>query len=716
MLKKGDRVIHEVKPEWGVGVVLDDPASDRVQINFANAGTKTLVASKAPLSSAIARSTSKPQTKPTRSALATPVLAHQPEKIKIPDKWDPEQLSVINSPPHARLVVEAGPGTGKTAVACARVAHLIDECHLPASKIWLVSFTRTAVKEIRDRIMHYVKNPADGLSVKITTLDSQVWYLRQGFDEQEMKKLLESYEANIGRVIEMIEEGDENLLDFVEEIQHLIVDEAQDLVGVRNKLVRRLVDALTSSCGVTVFADSAQAIYGFTGEDGKGGNEPEESVVNGLLNQDSGNFKAIHLTGVHRTNDPELLKIFTEVRELVSRSDLPARKKLEAITDAIRKRAHDEVPKAEEQNLSGRADVLLLYRTRAEVLQASSFLWSNGVEHKLRMSGIPGRLQPWIARIFCDWNDRTINREKFLALWKERVNLPALTDLDTGERAWNDLYNSFKDRAEGIDLVQMRRVLSRSRPPIEFIVPDEMLPGPVVGTIHASKGREADYVHLMMTDDSDNGIEVAEGQIDEEGRVVFVGATRARRKLGIGTSRRLYASTVDGSGRVYSIGKAGDKAARVEFGRDNDVDVHKQVEQLALRSAANTKMVQEFLWRNAYAHVELFAEAVPTMNYLQWLHAKDGKHGYVGCLAKSVQKDLWTIGRKVGERCGITSLKPGSKINHLHMTGARTVVLPENDDLAGRLHQPFARSGIFLVPLVCGFVKVFFNLYRPKGR
>ena len=39
---------------------------------------------------------------------------------------DAKQQSVITTAPDARLLVGAGPGTGKTAVACARIAKLID--------------------------------------------------------------------------------------------------------------------------------------------------------------------------------------------------------------------------------------------------------------------------------------------------------------------------------------------------------------------------------------------------------------------------------------------------------------------------------------------------------------------------------------------------------------------------------------------------------------
>src|SRR5690606_18533081 len=59
--------------------------------------------------------------------------------------WDADQLRVIEAEADARLVVEAGPGTGKTAVACARLAYMIGEEDVEPSNTWMISFTRTAV-------------------------------------------------------------------------------------------------------------------------------------------------------------------------------------------------------------------------------------------------------------------------------------------------------------------------------------------------------------------------------------------------------------------------------------------------------------------------------------------------------------------------------------------------------------------------------------------
>ena len=66
-------------------------------------------------------------------------------------KWTEEQKEIINLPKDKKVIVNAAPGSGKTAVACARISNLIDSGVEP-SQIWLISFTRTATQELRDRI------------------------------------------------------------------------------------------------------------------------------------------------------------------------------------------------------------------------------------------------------------------------------------------------------------------------------------------------------------------------------------------------------------------------------------------------------------------------------------------------------------------------------------------------------------------------------------
>ena len=70
---------------------------------------------------------------------------------QLPAGWDNLQSAVIQAPASSRILVNGGPGTGKTAVACARITHLVESGIAP-SRIRVVSFTRTAIREVRERI------------------------------------------------------------------------------------------------------------------------------------------------------------------------------------------------------------------------------------------------------------------------------------------------------------------------------------------------------------------------------------------------------------------------------------------------------------------------------------------------------------------------------------------------------------------------------------
>ena len=627
---------------------------------------------------------------------------------------DEQQLDVIKSDSDERIVVEAGPGTGKTAVACARVAYLVDQEYLSPSKIWLFSFTRTAVKEIRDRIQNYVSDKASALSVKITTLDSQIWYLRQGFDEQDIKQLLKSYEANIQRIIHLLKNDDDNLADFLEEIEHVIIDEAQDFVGIRSELLSNLIKKLHSSCGVTVFADSAQAIYGFTDEDGKGVSSVREPVAEYLLSGDYGGFKKKFLKQIHRTSNEQLLDIFTGVRDLVLSESSYADKKAEFVKDKIREASAEDLPSAQYQNLLGRKDVLLLYRTRAEVLQASSFLWSTGIPHKLRMSGLCSRIHPWLGRILFDYEDSKITPEMFNSLWSERIKDTDYSEMLDMEVAWQDLLDHAADKSGNIDVSKLRQILSRSRPPIEFMVDEYYLDGPTVGTIHASKGREADDVHLMLPDNSYTSEDKSQSQIDEEGRVVFVGATRAKKTLKVGKSSRNYVSKHKKSNRVYKLGhRYATPRAQVEFGLPSDVDKYAQVS--VERIEEDISKNQQFLWENCISHHAVVAESSEDTGYLFHLYIKNNDGNWIGRFTKGLGNELWDIGESVANYYNNYNFRmPGDEIDYLNMLGARTVVLPEGDKECDNLKYPYSKTGIFLIPYVAGFTNVYFKKFKKR--
>ena len=169
--------------------------------------------------------------------------------LPTPD-WDLEQLEVILDDPGSWQFVVAGPGAGKSAVACQRVASLVDD-GIPPSRILLVSFTRTAVAELRDRIVSYAMAGERARSVRISTIDSHAWSLRAGFEDEPLSESRgnDSYDMSVSRAVDLFRSQQSDLLDFMGRVEHLIIDEAQDVVGVRVDLVIEMLRSLSEECG-----------------------------------------------------------------------------------------------------------------------------------------------------------------------------------------------------------------------------------------------------------------------------------------------------------------------------------------------------------------------------------------------------------------------------------------------------------------------------------
>lgn len=618
------------------------------------------------------------------------------------DGWDPLQEEVIEAPPEARLLVDAGPGTGKTAVACARVALLLERHDLQPTRIWLVSFTRTAVREIRNRIATVLGDQEAAYAVRIATLDAHAWAIHSGFDET--AKLVGTHERNIEEVLRLVQE-DEQVADYLDTVEHLIVDEAQDVVGIRADLVAALISRLPRSCGVTVFADEAQAIYGFADDvEAKAGGIRPPSLLE-RLRKGGGGFSGKSLKSVFRTDSPGLLSLFTDTRaKVLAPSQNPA-SKLESLREEIEALAGGTVPRVEEQELEKEEDLFVLYRRRAEALLASSFLRGKGVRHRLRMSGMPACIHPWVGACLGEYTTPTLTRTDFLALWQQRVAGTRCETL-TADEAWALLVRHAGRSETLVELRRLRAVLGRVQPPADFCTSELGTRGPIVGTIHASKGREAGTVHLMMPampgEDTDH---------DEEARVVFVGATRAKACLRVGQGyNHHYAANLD-SGRAYALHCRKDKAqAQVEIGRDGDVSAESAASTSLYADAAEVRAVQARLLRLVDEPCAAWARHNPDAGFTYMLRTEGAE--LLGALTDRVNSDLFKVAAEVRAKVKGGKRRPPDELWHLHVVGVRTAVLPPDSPEAERLHAPWSASGIVLVPIVLGYTTMPFPWYR----
>ena len=630
--------------------------------------------------------------------------------------WDLEQLEVILEEPSEWQLVVAGPGAGKSAVACQRIAYLVEEGVSP-SRMLLVSFTRTAVAELRDRIVNYAYGCDRARDVRIATIDSHVWGLRAGLDDQPISTVFsdDSYDLNIARAVELFRERQPELCDFMSRLEHLVIDEAQDVMGIRAELIIELLRSLSKRCGVTILADPAQAIYGFT-NDSDDQSTDETSLLSCLESECPRELLFRELREIHRIKDGRLLDLFVRTRKEIELPNGP-NGHIERIQKAIREESSKGLGLANYSGVAnflanaGEDSMLVLFRRRADVLYTSSYCSTAGIQHRLRMSGLPVVVRPWIGWVFGEYIEAFTTRERFSELWDSRGAVaPEPLAGEDRDACWRLLHRVSAGKRSGtIDLVQLRRLVSRSRPPAEICYPELGTAGPILGTIHASKGREEDTVVLVMPpppDLCDDGVHGRNGaMVYEEGRVYYVGATRARKMLVAAGSRSARVSYLD-SRRVFRRQK--NNRGQLEVGREGDVD---QIAHLAWSTCVdNQKELASCVGRITSVKARTF----PEHDYAtRIILEQTGGNGVmcnkeIGQMSESFAKDVWHLCNLVdpGKR-----LKPAPEIRHLYLVAVTTVGLSDSE--LGSVKPPISRSGLALAPVVKGFPTIQF-LYRKR--
>ena len=623
-------------------------------------------------------------------------------------EWDQSQREVIGASANDRLLVGAGPGTGKTAVACGRVSQLIDQEDLEPSRIWLISFTRTAVREIRDRIAEYLEDATAAYAVKIATLDSHAWTIHSGFDARSIFPV--SYEENIQGMLTLLR-TDENVADYVESVEHLVVDEAQDIVGIRAEFVIEIIRKLSSSSGVTVFADEAQAIYGFADDrEVREGEIGEPPLPEKIRRWSEGGFRECELTEVHRTSSRQLLTIFSDTRRKVLTTSDQTEDKLAVIRNDVIGLAHGKTPDVVAGAQAAQENAFILYRRRCDVLLASSILTQKRIPHRVRMSGLPVCLASWIGAALSEHTESDLRQAVFHELWTDRVEGTSLETCDADE-AWVHLVRIAGRTRTVVNMRMLRQRLGCKQPPAELCHAETGLRGPVVGTIHASKGREADIVHLMLA-----RTQVPNIDQDEEARVVFVGATRGRSRLLIGQGYRQIARRVEDSGRAYCL-LTGDKPrAQIEIGRDTDFDAAGLSGRSLFASSNEVRSSQTRIRAFADENVALIAEIDHRSDFAYRL--RENEQGQcLAVLSQSVNRDLFKVAKAVQGKLGGGRRRTPNRIRHLHVRGVRTIVLPPDAPEGETLYDPWRSSGIMLAPLVLGYSTAFFPCWgKRRGR
>ena len=594
---------------------------------------------------------------------------------------DAAQREVIIAPANARLLVEAGPGSGKTWVLCSRVRQLVDAGVTP-THILVISFTRAAVSEIRDRIAGFLEDRFVADAIRIVTLDSLASRLRSQFQD-DSRSDASGYDVNVAETLELIRAGDNQLLEYIEGFEHVLVDEAQDLTGSRRDLVVALLQRLLPESGATVFHDPAQAIYGFSGG--------EPSGIAAALNAANPGFATRVLTGNYRTRSPTLLDLFATARQHLRDAALEGPDLYERVRSSIEASLGSGTSTTSvHQTNPADGTTFFLYRSRAAVCLAASQLLASGLPFRIRLPSQRDIVQPWIGALLRDETGATIAKSAFDRRWAEARPLPPRSK----EGLWSDLFALTGLSSGNLDLHSLAVRLSDERPPLAVTQTDiGPSAGPLLSTIHAAKGREADTVHLMLPRHPEDTSAV---DWEEEARILFVGATRARKTLRVGSSSS-WLRPLDGRGsRLWqSFHWRGRKDARVEVGIDGDVDNAAMIDETVWHGALAVAEMQTLLWHLASKTTPL--AAVRSGDFYS-LEVADGRFRgrSVGRLTKAFVSDMW----KLGTAATGARVSPPRKISGIYLTAVRTI---------SAWQEETGTSRFWLAPVIAGLPVIYLD-------
>ena len=429
-----------------------------------------------------------------------------------------EQCRVAKAPPSQKTLVTAGPGTGKTHTVIARLAELTESYGLsPGNEILVLSFSRSAVHEIRRRARIAA---GDTRYIRATTFDSYATgLLAQLVPAGPWQQ--ESYEGRIVAATQAVRELDE-AGDMLEDISHVILDEIQDLVGVREEFVKAILERVNA--GFTIFGDPAQGIYNFQLQDPCQRAEGSAAFYRWLRKRYEDSLTEVTFTKNHRAATATARRALF-LGPKISNAALDGYRDLwDSTQDVILDLRTLGNFEGQTLKLLGRTPgkTGVLCRTNGQALMCSRRLWDAGVEHLYSRGALDKAVPHLLGLLFVEYQYETITKKRFFELVGETLG-PAH---EPGE-LWT-MTKRLDPNAE--PNLSLSRVSERIR---LGSVPDDLLERPdgrlVVSTIHRAKGLEFDTVVLPIGPNVDPPDDIA--ALAEEVRVRYVALTRPIKNL-----------------------------------------------------------------------------------------------------------------------------------------------------------------------------------------
>lgn len=530
---------------------------------------------------------------------------------------------IVSAPLDSHIILNSGPGTGKTYTIIQRLIHILANNLCPADKIYILCYTRSAKKVVESKINQAV---IDGIiqpsakNIYVLTFDSYATYFLMDMREQGIiKENFDIYDYN-----DRIKLFNKYIApeDF-EGISYFIVDEIQDLVNERAEMVLKILKHL--NCGYLLAGDRCQSIYDYEADD----DATLDSVKFYELaeKQFPDDMLRYEIT-VNRRQAPALAEEAAKMRKvLLSNSFLEQNKYTNSIISHYSgKTKIEQYIKTLTQPPA--VSTAILCRNNGEAEYISGLLCERGIIHTLNRgvnNVVP--LPRWIADVFWDYCRDTIGKTVFI----ERMDFRAKVDVDS-EKLWELLckLTDSQDKAV-ISIPALTTALTITNDiPGEFFDDAPML---TVSTIHKAKGSEFDRVILIESDikpSSDSA---------EEARVRYVALTRPKSQfITMKKNSKYFKRTMSGRvietrlHNIYKIKTSNRYCKCITVGLTGDIDNNSFVSG----DFDSILDLQEYIIHNINMYDKLSAKRSPITRLYEIFH--NGR--CIGSLSKQMINEL----------------------------------------------------------------------------
>lgn len=440
-----------------------------------------------------------------------------PEKYKqIFGSLSPTQQRIIQDKESVAIVVAAGPGSGKTRVLVHKLASLLLLEDVKHEQLLMLTFSRAAATEFKQRLMALIGNAAHFVEIKT--------FHSYSFDLLGRIGNIEDAKGVVERAARMISEEGVEPSRICKTV--LVIDEAQDMSSEEYALVRALMKA-NEGMRVIAVGDDDQNIYEFRGSDSRFMRQlldtPKSIFVEMTENYRSSrhvvDFANAFARGIrHRMKRTSILSVKQDEGTVVVRHHVSCLMYQRIASDLLAKRAN--------------GTMCVLTHTNEQAVIMNSLLRKQGLNSKLIQSTEGFRFWNMAeVRFFVKQIERNTHTPRIAdEVWENaksqtRLAYASSTCLPYLERC----LKLFEQTSREKFLTDFKEFVFESMTEDFCSTADADV---VVSTIHKSKGHEYDDVYLLVTQ--------PQHVTDLEMRRYYVGMTRAKCRLFIYTDSSLF--------------------------------------------------------------------------------------------------------------------------------------------------------------------------------